>query len=426
MLEHELKQSGIRVVEEQLDNGLQVLLLPKSGFRQSFCALATRYGSIDRVFRTAGEQEFTSVPDGVAHFLEHKMFDSPRGDVFPEFARNGASANAFTTFDMTVYLFSATGRLSENVETLLNFVQEPYFTDQTVEKEKGIIGQEIQMYQDNPDTRAFYELLRGLYAQHPVRIDIAGTQDSIAQINKDVLYRCYDSFYHPSNMAFIAVGGFDEREMMSTVRENQARKNFPPAPHVERSYPLETATVHRARREIRLAVSQPRCLVGWKESTGQQGERLLEQELLTGLVLDVLFGRSSEFYHLQIDRGQIDASFGWEYELTPGYGYSLVGGNTGNPEALHRDVLAQVQELQDSGLPEPDFERCRRKTIGRFYSTLDAPSYLGRSVMSYYLKGANMFDTVRILRGFTLDQATQRLREYFRPEQCAISVVLPR
>ncbi|RIV28736.1 insulinase family protein [Alicyclobacillaceae bacterium I2511] len=423
---HEHQQLGIRVVEEQLANGLHVLLLPKPGFRQSFCALATHYGSIDRTFRIAGETKFTAVPDGVAHFLEHKMFDSPRGDVFPEFSRNGASANAFTTFDMTAYLFSATGSIAENVATLLDFVQEPYFTEQTVEKEKGIIGQEIQMYQDNPDTRAFYELLRNLYAEHPVRIDIAGTQESIAKIDKEILYRCYDSFYHPANMVFVAVGGFDEVQMMKTVRENQERKTFSPVPLVERNYPVEPVGVNRTRGEISLAVSQARCLVGWKDSAGQQGQSLLEQELLTGLVLDVLFGHSSEFYHSQIDQGKIDASFGWEYELTAGYGYSLVGGNTSHPENLYQEILNHVRKFQDIGLSEEDFERCRRKAIGRFYSTLDAPGYLGRAMMSYHLKGANVFDTASVLQGMTLGQANQRLKDHFIPDRCALSVVLPR
>lgn len=225
---------GETVYQAQLKNGLQVVLLPKPGFAQTFVTFSTHYGSIDRTFRVGQEKDYTVVPDGIAHFLEHKMFESEQGDVFPQFSRYGASANAFTTFDLTSYLFSCTDNLKENLNLLLDFVQDPYFTDTNVEKEKGIIGQEIQMYNDNPDARVFYDLLKALYQEHPVRIEIAGTIDSIAKITKDTLYECYNTFYHPGNMVLFAVGGFDPETVFEWISANQDKKSFDKIPTIDR------------------------------------------------------------------------------------------------------------------------------------------------------------------------------------------------
>src|SRR5690554_483381 len=191
---------------DELPNGLKVYVLPKKGFQKTYATFSTRYGSIDNHFKV-GDQEEVKVPDGIAHFLEHKMFEEPTGDIFAQFASQGASANAFTSFDRTAYLFSATEQIHSNIETLLNFVQNPYFTDESVEKEKGIINQEIDMYKDNPDWRCYFGLIESMYQAHPVHIDIAGTNESIMHITKELLYDCYHTFYHPSNMSLFVVGG---------------------------------------------------------------------------------------------------------------------------------------------------------------------------------------------------------------------------
>ncbi|MCL6548438.1 MAG: insulinase family protein [Alicyclobacillus sp.] len=415
------------VYAEQLDNGLSVYLLPKPGFQQVFAAFSTRYGSVDRTFRLAGEPEFTTVPDGIAHFLEHKMFESEQGDVFSSFAKHGASANAFTTFDQTTYLFSCTADVEENTGTLLDFVQSPYFTDQNVEKEKGIIGQEIRMYDDNPDWRAYFGLLKALYANHPVRIDIAGTVESIQQIDKDLLYRCYHTFYHPGNMIFVAVGGFDPGRLLDVILRNQAAKSFGPAPDIERSWPEEPEEAASRRSEAHLSVSQPRCLIGWKDRrSGLAGRPMMEQELLTGLILDALFGRSSPFYHALIDEGLIDQQFSWEYEVTPSYGHSLVGGNTPDPHRLAARVQEELERWVSNGIEEEAFERSRRKAMGRFVTSLDSPSHAGRTFTSYRLKDADWFDTLEVLESLTLAQAHERLRDHFADSQRAVSVVWPK
>lgn len=412
---------------EQLDNGLCVFLFPKPGYQQVFATFSTHYGSIDSVFRLDGETDAIQVPDGIAHFLEHKMFESPDGDVFNDFAESGAAANAFTTFDQTTYLFSCTEHTMDNLRVLLDFVQEPYFTDENVEKEKGIIGQEIRMYDDNPEWRCFFGLLASLYENHPVRIDIAGTVDSIAKIDKETLYRCYRTFYHPSNMILCCVGGFDPKEMMEVIRQNQAGKSFNERPSIDRIYPEEPSAAGEPRRSAELSVSQPRCLIGWKDAeTGLRGRALLEQEMLTGVILDVLFGRSSALYHQWIDEGLIDQQFTWEYEITPAYGYSLVGGNTPDPEKLIQSVNEAVDRAAEQGLSEEEFARGRKKAIGRFVGSLDSPNFIGRSFTAYYFKDADLFDTVQVLESLTLDQANRRLRAHFASSQQAMSIVTPK
>ncbi|MCL6515463.1 pitrilysin family protein [Alicyclobacillus sp.] len=427
MREHKDPRLGHVLYQETLDNGLNVYLLPKPGFQQTFATFTTHYGSVDSTFRTGGDEDFITVPDGIAHFLEHKMFESEHGDVFRDFARHGASANAYTTFDITSYLFSSTQDVYENLEILLDFVQDPYFTDENVAKEKGIIAQEIRMYDDNPDTRVFYGLLKALYHVHPVRMDIAGTVESIQRIDKETLYRCYRTFYHPSNMVLFAVGGFDPESAMDVIRTNQARKSFSEMPRIERDRPKEPPSVNHPRAEARLAVHQPRCLIGWKDPDPMPaGPQILERELVTGVVLDVLFGRSSDLFDELIGEGLIDQQFSWEYERTPEYGYSVVGGNTPDPDALAERIERHLERARNEGLDAEAFERCRRKSIGRFMAALDSPSYIARHFASYLFRGADLFQTVEILERLTLADADRRLREHLLPERRAVSVVLPK
>ncbi|MCF8565289.1 insulinase family protein [Alicyclobacillus tolerans] len=423
----EYSRIGATLYSETLDNGLTVYLMPKPGFQQVFATFTTHYGSIDSVFRLAGQPDFLTVPDGIAHFLEHKMFESETGDVFSQYAKYGASANAFTSFDTTTYLFSCTENVRENTQVLLDFVQDPYFTDENVEKEKGIIGQEIRMYEDNPEWRSFFGLLRAMYQSHPVRIDIAGTVESISKIDKDTLYRCYETFYHPANMVFFAVGGFDPDELMELIRTNQSKKSFSKLPGIERKYPDEQKQVATPTATAHLSLKEARCLIGWKDDeVGLRGKDLLAQEMLTGVVLDTLFGRGSSLYHKLIDEEIIDQQFSWEYEVTPSYGYSLVGGNSSDPTRLVDMVNARLEEVLKSGLSETEFERNRKKAIGRFMSSLDSPSYIARSFTAYQFKGADLFDTIDVLESLSLKDANERMKSHFKPGQQSVSMVLPK
>lgn len=410
---------------EQLPNGLQVYVLPKEGFQKTYATFATRYGSIDNHFKVEGQQE-QQVPDGIAHFLEHKMFEEPDGlDVFTKFAANGASANAFTSFEQTVYLFSATDHILDNIETLINFVQNPYFTDENVEKEKGIIGQEINMYGDNPDWRVYFGLIEAMYNLHPVHIDIAGTVESISTITKETLYTCYNSFYHPSNMLLFVVGGVDPEEVINRVRSNQEQKKYEPQGKIERFFEPEPTAVHEARKVIQLPVSLPKCLFGFKEKvTGLTKEALIRRDIVTKLGLDLLFGSSTKLYQKLYDEGLINDGFGHEYNSNPNYGFSAVGGDTKDPETLLSIVKQEVSKVLEVGIAAEDFERARKKKMGAYLRMLNSPENIAHEFTRYAFRGGDLFSVLNVYESITLQEVNDRLHEHIDWEQVSVSLVV--
>ncbi|MEV2438130.1 pitrilysin family protein [Paenibacillus larvae] len=408
---------------EKMPGGLQVFILPKAGFKKTYATFTTRYGSVDNHFQVEGREEIR-VPDGIAHFLEHKMFEEPTGDIFSNFANKGASANAFTSFDRTTYLFTATEHIEDNLTTLIDFVQHPYFTDENVEKEKGIIGQEIQMYRDNPDWRSYYGLIEAMYSKHPIRIDIAGTVESISKITKGTLYECYNTFYHPSNMILFVVGGINPESIMELIRSNQAAKTFEPQGMIRRYFEQEPYEIQEKKRVIVLPVSLPKCLFGIKEmAPGVKGRELLVQELTTKLVLDYLFSSSSDLYQQLYDEGLISDSFGYEYNSTAEYAFSMVGGDTRDPGKLLDRIIEEVNKVIEKGLDEKIFERTRKKKIGNFLRMLNSPEAIANEFTKYRMKQIDLFDFLEVYKQISLQQATQRLREHFNWDQMAISIV---
>lgn len=408
---------------EVLDNGLEVIVLPKEGFHKTYATFSTKYGSVDNVFAVGGE-EAKRVPDGIAHFLEHKMFEEPEGDIFAVFASQGASANAYTTFDRTVYLFSATEKIHENLQTLIDFVQRPYFTDANVEKEKGIIEQEINMYRDNADWRVYFGLIDALYHKHPVHIDIAGTVESIYQIDKETLYRCYETFYHPSNMLLFVVGGVDAEEIMQLVRSNQNAKTFKPQGEIKRFFDEEPTSVKIPRKVSQLPVSLPKCMLGFKEKrVGLEGEALLRSEVTTKLMLDALVGPSSKLYQSLYERSLISDSFGHEYNSSRDYAFSVLGGDTPDPDALIEGLREGITEAISKGIDQQTFERSKRKKIGSYLRMLNSPESIAGEFTRYRFRDSDMFDVLNFYEACTLDEVNARLREHFDFNQLAVSIV---
>ncbi|MDP4097478.1 insulinase family protein [Paenibacillus sp. P96] len=409
---------------EVMDNGLHVYVLPKPGFQKTFATFATKYGSIDNHFKVEGA-EAIKVPDGIAHFLEHKMFEEEDGDVFTKFSSKGASANAFTSFEQTVYLFSATEHIYDNLETLINFVQSPYFTDQSVDKEKGIIGQEINMYQDNPDWRSYFGLIEAMYSKHPVHIDIAGTIESIGTITKDTLYTCYNAFYHPSNMLLFVVGGVEPEKVLNLIRENQSGKNYKPQGDIERIFEPEPAGVAEKRREVRLAVSLPKCLFGFKEkTTGLTGAELLRHDLESKLMLDLLLGSSTQLYQKLYDEELISDSFGHEYNSSNQYAFSAIGGDTKDPDRLLSRIREEIEAVKASGFTEEHFERARKKRIGGYLRMLNSPENIAHEFTRHRFRGSDLFEILPVYESITLEDVNRRLREHTDWEQLAVSLVV--
>ncbi|OMP68657.1 EF-P 5-aminopentanol modification-associated protein YfmH [Domibacillus epiphyticus] len=421
-------QMNETVYHEQLENGLNVYILPKAGFNKTYVTFTTNYGSIDNDFIPQGENEFIHVPDGIAHFLEHKMFEKEHGDVFQEFSSQGASANAFTSFTRTAYLFSATSNIKENTETLLNFVQAPYFTEQTVEKEKGIIGQEIRMYDDNPDWRVYFGLIENLYKQHPVKIDIAGTVESIADITKDHLYTCYETFYHPGNMSLFIVGPVDPDDMMELVRRNQASKEFPEPFPVERRFPDEPSEAAEKHRSLHMSVNTSKCEVGLKMPVSDKtGTEKLKEELAAGLLLEILFGKSAKFYEKSYNEGLIDDTFGFDYTGERGVSFAIVGGDTDEPEKLSERIKAQLMESKEGQhITEESFSRARKKKIGALLRAFNSPEFIANQFTRYQFNGLNLFETVPVLEAMKMEDVISFARTMIQEEGFSSCFILPK
>lgn len=406
---------------EKLDNGLEVFILPKPGFTKTYATFTTRYGSVDNHFTPPGGSPI-KVPDGIAHFLEHKMFEEPEGDIFSKFASQGASANAYTSFDRTVYLFTATGEVEENLDTLLHFVQNPYFTDENVEKEKGIIVQEIDMYRDNPDWRVYFGLIEAMYQKHPVHIDIAGTAESVRSITKEMLYDCYNTFYHPTNMTFFVVGGVDPQETMDRIKRDQATKTFPPGGEIKRLFEEEPSQVKEKKRELQLPVSLPKCLFGFKEQPDDEQDAV-RRELASKLMLEALLGSSSVLYQRLYDDNLISDGFGHEYNTGPGYSFSIIGGETRDPDELVERVSQAMYDAAKNGIPAEIFERTRRKKIGAYLRMLNSPESIASEFTRYRHKGGDLFRLVEIYESLTVEEINERIKEHAHPDRRAISVV---
>ncbi|WLP62687.1 pitrilysin family protein [Bacillus thuringiensis] len=412
---------------EKLPNGLDVYVLPKQGFNKTFATFTTKYGSVDNTFVPLGKEEMIRVPDGIAHFLEHKLFEKEDHDAFQLFSKQGASANAFTSFTRTAYLFSCTSNVEQNLNTLLNFVQEPYFSEKTVEKEKGIIGQEIQMYQDNPDWRLYFGLIDSLFVKHPIKIDIAGTIESISKITKDLLYECYETFYHPSNMLLFVVGAIDPEKTMDLVRENQAKKDYKNQPEIVRSFEEEPNEVNEKKKIISMPVQTPKCLVGIKATNlKEKGQALLKQEIALTLLLDYLFGKSSVLYEALYNEGLIDDSFSYDYTEENNFGFAMVGGDTKQPDELAdrlKDILLKTDYDQ---LDAAALERVKKKKIGGFLRSLNSPEYIANQFTRYAFNESSLFDALTVLEGLTVQDLQEVAKLLLSEEKMSVCQVLPK
>lgn len=413
---------------EELPNGLNVYILPKQGFNKTFATFTTKYGSIDNHFVPLGKEEAVQVPDGIAHFLEHKLFEDEDGDVFQLFSKQGASANAFTSFTRTAYLFSSTMNIRENLETLLNFVQKPYFTDESVEKEKGIIEQEIKMYDDNPDWQNYFGLIRTMYKTHPVKIDIAGTVESIYKITSDMLYTCYETFYHPSNMVFFVVGNIDPIETMEIIKENQGKKQFAEPIDIQRFFDTEQKEVNEKELILPMNVNTGKCLIGFKDrNTDLQGEDLLKHELSIQLLLEMMFGQSSENYQKLYEEGLIDDTFSFDYSGEHGYGFSVIGGDTDKPKELTARLKEMVETFTDSPLDEQLMEGIRKKKIGYFLRSLNSPEYIANQFTRYKFNNMDLFHVIPVLESLKKEELKQAFHDHFHTDtQMSYCLITPK
>lgn len=395
----EYEQINETLYHEVLPNGLTVYLLPKNDYHKTYGLFSTNYGSIDNEFIPYGEKEKVKVPDGIAHFLEHKLFEKEDGDVFQLFGQQGASANAFTSFTKTSYLFSTTDQVEKNLTTLIDFVQAPYFTEETVNKEKGIIGQEIQMYEDDPNWRMFFGILNNLYPTHPLHIDIAGTVESIDKITAQDLYTCYRTFYQPSNMVLFVVGKMEPEKLMKLIRENQEEKNFPPKQEIVRYFPENTKEIIK-QSALEAAITRDKFVLGIKglDTLPQEGTELLRYKTAINLLFQMILGNTSRNYLAMYNQGIIDDSFGFEFSLDREFHFADFSGDTDEPEKAAEKIKEIILGFADDPeVSEMNLDLLKKKMLGQYFQSLNSIEYIANQFTQSLFGDRTLFDLPEII-----------------------------
>ena len=411
---------------EKLDNGLTVMIIPKSGIQKKYIIWGTNYGSNDSKFIVPGEKEETEVPMGVAHFLEHKLFEQENGtNSLDTLTALGVNANAYTTNDHTAYLYECTDNFYEAMDEFMDYVQHPYFTDENVEKEKGIIGQEINMYADYPEWRVYLNAMEAMYHNNPVKLDIAGTIESISKIDKEILYKCYNTFYNPSNMALVICGDFKPEEIIEEVKKRliETKSNG----EIKRIYPEEPRDIVKEKIEQKLEVSQPLYAIGIKDSrencNTENKNEIVKKHISIEILLNLLIGRSSELYKNLYNEGIIYEQPSLDYEFSKTYAHVIITGQSTNPEVLYERFKKQVEKFKTNGINEKDFNRMKKMIYGGYVKEFNDVVDEARMFLSDYFKGIISFDYIEEIEGINVEYLKQVLDNVFKEDKMVLSIV---
>ena len=413
---------GEEVICVTLDNGLPVCIVPKKGFSRKYALFATRYGGMDMRFRLNGQ--WLDTPAGIAHYLEHKMFDTEDGNALQELAMNGAEPNAFTSNAITCYYFDSTEKFYENLEILLSFVSVPYFTDESVEKEQGIIGQEIGMIEDNPEWQVYKQLMQSLYHTSPARTPVAGSVESIREITAQTLYDCHRAFYTPANMCLVVVGDVEPQQVLDIARRVLPKDS---GELIERDYGAEEPTeAARAYAEERMEVSMPSFLVGFKCPPQHGGEEQHRFAAIGELACDVLMGESSPLYARLYSQGLINGSFGAAFDILPGAAYAYAGGDSKDPKAVAEAILAEAQRLVREGVDEDYYKRIVNANFGAALRELNSFESIAVSMAEGRFQGYDPYRFPEIYDSITAADVLAFLRENVTRSHMALSVIAPK
>lgn len=398
--------------------GLTIYVYPKEGYKSTYAIFGTNYGSVNTRFRVDGGEEIT-VPDGIAHYLEHKLFESEDGDAFARYAKTGANANAYTSFEKTCYLFSCTENFEESLEILLDFVQSPYFTAETVAKEQGIIGQEIKMYDDSPGWRVMFNTLVGMYQKHPVRIDIAGTVESIAEITAEKLYECYNSYYNLHNMV-LCIAGNTTPEQVLKIADKMLR---PAEKHtVESIFEDEPYEVGQDYIEQKFPVTIPLFELGFKEAAGDKPVDSA-RSAYTDILLYALAAQSSPLYNKLLDENLINDTFDFEHMEGPHYSAVLFGGESRDPKRAAQIIKEYISAAKRDGIPAEEFERAKRAVYGNIISDFNSTENIANTMTAMHFEGREIFAYVDAAANATLEDINSRLSEILDVNNSTLSVV---
>lgn len=400
-------------------SGLDIYIWRMEGFSTTHAYFGTKYGSINTHFKTKNTDGCVNVPEGVAHFLEHKLFENEDCDVFELYAKTGASGNAYTSFDHTCYLFECSDNYEKSLEILLSFVQKPYFTKESVDKEQGIIAQEIKMCEDRPDRQAFYNVLRAMYHVHPIRIDIAGTVESISHIDEKLLYECYNTFYNLHNMVLSIAGNVDVDEILRICDEQliPCEDNG-----LELSFPEEPLSVNKPRITQVMPVGVPIFYIGFKAQPFE-GVELAKYEQIGGILLQLMFGGTSAFFKTMLDEKLLNTSFGYYVFCGSGYYSICFCGESSDPDEVQRRIIAEIERVKAEGLDEKQFEMIKKAMYGGFIREFNNVEQNATRMMTSHFAGIDAFTQLEILASTEYKDVIDAIPQIFNCDNSVISII---
>lgn len=406
---------------EKLKNGLTIIIVPKTGIRKKYVIYGTHYGSNDSKFIVPGENEVTEVPKGVAHFLEHKMFEQENGrNSLDVLSSLGVNANAYTTNTHTAFLYECTDNFYEALDEFMDYVQHPYFTDENVEKEKGIIGQEIMMYDDYPEWKVYLNALEAMYHNNPVKLDITGTIETISHIDKEILYKCYNTFYNPSNMCLVVCGDFVPEEILKEIEKRLINKNS--SGEIKRIYEEEDESIVKPNIEAKMDVSIPLFTIGIKCKPANQTQKV-KKDIAISILLNMIIGESSTLYQDLYKSGILLNSPSYEFDFTNEYAHILISGSSRNPQEFYNKLNEEIKNLKTNGLDKENFERIKKKLYGEYIKEYNDVSDIARMFLNDFMNGINSFEYLEEITSIDINYLEQVLKNDFDTEKMVFSVI---
>lgn len=410
-----------KVYVEKLENGLTVMIIPKKGVQKKYAIIGTNYGSNDSKFIVPGEDKETEVPKGVAHFLEHKMFEQESGiNSLDTLTALGVEANAYTTNDHTAYLFECTENFYPALDELMDYIQHPYFTDENVEKEKGIIGQEIMMYDDYPEWKVYLNALEAMYYEHPIKLDITGTIETISHINKEILYKCYNTFYNPSNMVMVVCGDFEPEKLLEEIKKRLINKEA--NGEIKRIYPKEKEDIVKNKVEEKMDVSQPLFVIGIKDKIADTKERV-RKHIAVEILLNMIIGKSSKLYKELYEEGLLYATPSLDYEFSKDYAHILITGQSPKPEIVYEKFKQQVNNMKNTTIDSQEFNRIKKRIYGEYIKEYNDVSNIARMFLADFFKEINSFDYLEEMLIINEQYVDQVLKSVFDDTKMVLSVI---
>ena len=410
-----------KLYTKKLENGLTIMVIPKKNIKKKYIIWGTNYGSIDNKFISPGDENATEIPDGVAHFLEHKMFEQENGtNSLDTLTAIGVNANAYTTNDHTAYLYECTDNFDEALQEFMDYVQHPYFTDENVEKEKGIIGQEIMMYQDYPEWSVYLNAMKAIYHNHPVKLDIAGSIESISKINKDILYKCYNTFYHPSNMVLVVCGDFEPEKICNKIEKHLIKTEA--KGEIKRIYPEEPEEIVQPKIEQKMEVSIPLFTIAIKDVVAKGNEKI-KKHIAIEIILNILLGQSSSLYQELYQLGLIYNMPSLDYEFSKNYAHVVISGQSNKPEEVFEKIQEQIKKIQEKGIEKKDIERIKKMLYGDYIREFDDVASTARMFLADFIKEINSFDYLELIDTVNKQYIEQILKQVFKKDKMALSII---